>query len=138
MLDLDITTLIQMVNFFIVLYVLNAMLIKPVRAILQERRDKMNGLSGDAEAFEREATDRLKAYEAELAKARNEGVALRDAARNEAATTQQDIMRKATATAQKELAKAQEELRLEAESTLNELKKNVSSLAEKLATKITN
>ncbi len=138
MLDLNITTLIQMVNFFIALYVLNIMLVRPVRAILQERKDKMNGLSGDAEAFEREATERLAAYEADLARARNEGVAMRDAARNEAAKAQQDIVKNATSKAQEELVAVQDELKREAEATLNELRKEISKLADKLAVKVLN
>ncbi len=138
MLDLNITTIIQMVNFFVVLYVLNAMLIKPVRAILQERKDKMDGLSGDAEAFEREASERLAAYEAELVRARNEGVALRDTARADGTKAQQDIVKSATAKAQEELMAVQAELRREAEATLNELRKEVSSLADKLAVKVMN
>ncbi len=138
MLDLNITILIQMVNFFIALYVLNSLLIRPIRAILQERRDKVNGLTGDAEAFEREAQERLAAYEAELMRARNEGTSLRDEARLDATKTQQEIVKSATAKAQEELAKVQEELRLEAEATLAALRKQVSSLADQLATKVMN
>ncbi len=136
MLDLNITVLIQMVNFFIALYVLNALLIKPIRSILQERRDKIDGLVGDAEGFEREATERLEAYQADLARARQEGSALRDAARHEGAQKQQEIVSEAGRTAQAELAKAQEAFRVEADATLVELKKQVSTLANKLAVRV--
>ncbi len=136
MLDLNITMLIQMVNFFIALYVLNVMLIKPIRAILQERRQKMDGLAGDAEAFEREAALRIEAYQAELSRARQEGVAMRDAARNEGVAKQQEIVGEAGRTAQEELAAAEASVRREAEATLQELKKQVGSLANKIATRV--
>ena len=136
MLDLNITMLIQMVNFFIALYVLNMLLIKPIRAILQERRDKVDGLVGDAEAFEREATERLEAYQAELSRARHEGAVLRDAARNEGVKKQQEIVSEAGRKAQAELAKAHEAFRAEASATLAELKQQVSGLAEKLAVRV--
>ena len=37
MLDLNITLLFQLVNFFIALYVLNLLLIRPIRAIMNAR-----------------------------------------------------------------------------------------------------
>ncbi len=136
MLDLNITVLIQMVNFFIALYVLNALLIKPIRAILQERRAKMDDLSGTADAFLREAKERLDDYEAKLAKARQEGAVLRENARVEGATKQQEIVADAGRLAQAELAKANEKFKAEATATLSELKKEVSGLADKLATRV--
>ncbi len=136
MLDLNITTLIQMVNFFIALYVLNILLIRPVRGILQERREKMDGLSKEAGGFEHEAQNRIEAYQAELARARQEGVAMRDAARSEGAAKQQEIVGEAGRKAQAELAAAQSALRAEAEKTLAELQKQVKDLAGKLATRV--
>ncbi len=136
MLDLNITMLIQMVNFFIALYVLNVLLIRPIRAILQERRAKVDGLVDAADGFEREAQERLDAYQAELSRARQEGSALRDAARSEGVKQQQEIVSAAGRTAQAELAKAQEAFRAEADATLTELKKQVSGLADKLATRV--
>ncbi len=136
MLDLNITMLIQMVNFFIALYVLNVLLIRPIRAILQERRAKMDGLVNDAEGFEREAEERLEAYQADLSRARQEGSALRDAARNEGVKKQQEIIGEAGRSAQAELAKAQEAFRAEADATLVELRKQVSGLADKLAVRV--
>ena len=81
MLNLDITMLFQLVNFFIVLYVLNILLIRPIRGILKERRDKMDNLSGEADAFEREAEARLASYNESLQSARQEAGQTRDAAR---------------------------------------------------------
>ncbi len=136
MLDLNITMLIQMVNFFIALYVLNFMLIKPIRGILEERRQKMDGLTGDAEAFEREAKERIESYQAELSRARQEGTALRDAARNEGMAEQHGIVSKAGQTAQEELAAAKAAIRAEADATTAELKKQVDAFAQKIATRV--
>ncbi len=137
MLDLNITMLIQMVNFFIALYVLNVLLIRPVRAILQERRQKMDGLVGEAEAFDREAAQRIAAYQAELAAARQEGIAARETARNEGVAKQQEIVGEAGKKAQAELATAREGLRAEADAALNELRKQVDTLSGKLAARVT-
>lgn len=136
MLDLNITILFQMVNFFIVLYVLNILLIRPIRAILQERKDKMDDMSGEAEAFEREAKERLSAYQAELTRARQEAGLTREAARNEALAEQQRVVQTASQKAQAFLAEAQASIKVEAEATLAELQKQVKQLAGKLATRV--
>ena len=44
MLDLNITLVFQLVNFFIALYVLNLLLIRPIREIIRKRKAVM--LSG--------------------------------------------------------------------------------------------
>lgn len=136
MLDLNITILFQMVNFFIVLYVLNILLIRPIRAILQERKDKMDDMSGEAEAFEREAKERLSAYQAELTRARQEAGLTRETARNEALAEQQRVVHTASQKAQAFLAEAQASIKVEAEATLAELQKQVKQLAGKLATRV--
>ena len=136
MLDLNITILFQMVNFFIALYVLNILLIRPVREILRKRRGLMDDMAGEAEAFEREARDRLAAYEADLAKARHEAGLTRDKARAAALVAQQHTVQEATHKAQAFLADAQASVAKEAQETLAALQSQVKSLAGKLATKV--
>ena len=69
MLDLNITLLFQLANFFIALFVLNLLLIRPVREIIKKRNGIMDGMAAEADAFNAEATEKLNAYEAELARA---------------------------------------------------------------------
>ena len=84
MLDLNITMLFQLANFLITLFVLNRLLIRPVRGIIAERKALMANLTGEAESFESKAQSRLDNYEAELTKARQKAAetfaaAMRDA-----------------------------------------------------------
>ncbi len=136
MLDLNITMLIQMVNFFIALYGLNVLLIRPVRAILQERRQKVDGLVGEAEAFDREAAQRIAAYQAELVAARQEATAMRESGRNEGIAKQQEIVGEAGKKAQEELVVARDAVRAEAEDALTVLRKQVDTLAGKVVAKV--
>lgn len=137
MLDLDITLLLQMINFFIALYVLNILLISPLRAILRERKAKMDGLSGEAAAFEREAAERLSAYEAELTRARQEAGLMRERARAEGLTEQRETTQKAARSAQAILAEAQTRIRAEADAALAHLRTQTHMLADKLAANVT-
>lgn len=136
MLDLNITMLFQLVNFFIALYVLNILLIRPIRSILRERKAKMDGLAGDAEAFHREADGRMAGYESALAAARQESAAVRAEARKAALAEQQAIVAEAGKKAQKQLQQVQASIKAEADAAMTELRGKVADLAGKIADKV--
>ncbi len=82
MLDLNITLVFQLINFFIALFFLNWLLIKPIREIIKKRNGIMDDMASEADNFVNEARERLANYEAELAKARQEAGQTREAGRN--------------------------------------------------------
>ena len=51
MLDLNITLVFQLVNFFIAIFVLNILLIRPIREIIKKRNGVMDNLAGEATAL---------------------------------------------------------------------------------------
>ncbi|MFR8277100.1 MAG: ATP synthase F0 subunit B [Desulfovibrio fairfieldensis] len=59
MLDLNITLVFQLVNFFIAIFVLNILLIRPIREIIKKRNGVMDNLAGEADSFESQAAERL-------------------------------------------------------------------------------
>ncbi|MEG2173256.1 MAG: ATP synthase F0 subunit B [Desulfovibrionaceae bacterium] len=138
MLDLNITILFQLVNFLIAVYVLNILLVRPIRAILQERKNTMDNLQGEADAFTREARERMSTYQAALSKARHEATLARDAARAEGLTEQQSIVADAGLKAQAHISKAQDAIKQEADEALASLQKQVKILAGKVATQVLN
>ena len=70
MVDLNITLWIQLANFLVTLVVLNYLLISPIRKIIRKRKDNVEGLLGEIEAFVAERQQLLDEYESELRKAR--------------------------------------------------------------------
>ena len=52
MLDRNITLVFQLVNFFIALYVLNLLLIRPIREIIRKRKAVMDDMSGESESYD--------------------------------------------------------------------------------------
>ena len=70
MLDFDITLLFQLANFLIALFLLNKLLIKPVREVLAKRRRIIDDMTGEAVSFETQAEKSLADYEAALQRAR--------------------------------------------------------------------
>lgn len=136
MLDLNITLLFQLVNFFIAIYVLNILLIRPVRAIIKKRNGIMDDLAGEADSFESQAAARLANYEAELARARQDAGLTREESRTAGTAEQQNIVGEAQKSAREILTETRQALRAQAEATLSELRNQVSDFSSRLADRI--
>ena len=136
MLDLNITLVFQLVNFFIAIFVLNILLIRPIREIIKKRNGVMDNLAGEADSFESQAADRLANYEAELARARQDAGLTREEGRNAGLTEQQGIVGTAQKSARDILADTRRSLRGQAEATLSELRNQVSDFSARLADRL--
>ena len=135
MLDINITAIIQVVNFFIAIIVLNFLLIRPIREILKQRKVKMDDMLASAEGFNASAAGQLADYQTSLARARQEAVAARTAARAEALNEQQTLVNAASKNAQEQFAKARQSILAEMENAKTNLSKQVKPLAAKAAEK---
>jgi len=138
MLDLNITMLFQLVNFLISLYVLNILLIKPIRGILAERRNKMDDIQGRTDAFNSEAEMRMSNYQAALQSARQDATKMRDEAKESAGLKQQQIVQDAAQSAQKILIETQNAIKEQAAVATAELQKQVKALAKQVVSKVLN
>ena len=136
MLDLNITLLFQLANFFIALIVLNILLIRPVRDIIKKRNGIMDDMAAAADAFNAEAAEKLSAYEAELARARQEAGLTREEGRQSGLSEQQNIVGEAQQSARQLLAENRSALRGQAEAALNELRDGISDFSAKLGNRL--
>ncbi len=136
MLDLNITLVFQLVNFFIAIFGLNILLIRPIREIIKKRNGVMDNLAGEADSFESQAAERLANYEAELARARQDAGLTREEGRNAGLTEQQGIVGTAQKSARDILADTRRSLRGQAEATLSELRNQVSDFSARLADRL--
>ena len=136
MLDLNVTMIFQLVNFLVAIYVLNILLIRPIRDIIKKRNGIMDGMAEEAESFEYQAAERLTAYEAELTRARQDAGLTREEGRAEGMVEQQKLVGDAQKSARDILAETRESLRAQAAKTLDELRNQVSDFSARLATKL--
>ncbi len=138
MLDLNITMLFQLVNFLITIFVLNLLLIKPIRKVLRERKEMMASLASDAQACEDKATGSLDNYESQLTKARQDASANRDSGRTAGVKEQQALLEEAQKEAQGILGEERKRLHAEAESALQDLRSKVGAYSQQLAARVLN
>lgn len=136
MVDLNITLAIQIVNFIVALIVLNYVLIKPIRSILQKRRDIVNGLVQDTEKQSGEAATRIARYEADLDAARVNAAEQRDIIKQQGVLAEQGILAEAQNEAQIFLQKSRKEVEQEVAVAMKGLRAQVNTLAGKVVAKV--
>lgn len=77
MINIDITLLIQLVNFLVALAIINYLIIRPVRSVIARRRAQNDELRGAADTLTAEADSKLEGYNSRIEKARAEVTAVR-------------------------------------------------------------
>ena len=138
MLDLNITMLFQLVYFLVTIFVLNLLLIKPLRKVMRDRKAMMASLESDALASEEKATSSLDDYESQLTKARQDAAANRDSGRTAGVKEQQALLDEAQKEAQGILGEERKRLHAEAETSLQELRSKVGAYSQQLAARVLN
>lgn len=136
MIDINITLLIQLVNFLITIVVLNWLLIAPIRKIMRERKASLDALGGDAASFEQKAADKLAAYEAELAAARAAAAVEREAMRAEGLAREASVLASAYEHAEGLLGQQRKEISEQTATAEDALRAQVSTLAGQLVTRV--
>lgn len=136
MVSIDGSVFIQIVNFLVLIWVLNMALYRPIRNILLQRREKVAGLEGNIES----AGARMQEKDAALAQgikdARTKGLREKDALIKEAEAEEKEIVGRINEKAQAELARVKEKIAKEAEQVRDSLMKEVDAFAKDIGQKI--
>jgi F-type H+-transporting ATPase subunit b len=134
--SLDITFLIQMANFLLAIFVLNLVLVRPIRKILKERRERLHEFIAETENFNNASEVRLKNYEVELAAARIKAGEQKELIRSQGADTEQNILGSAQSEAQAVLLKARRDIEREVAEARDALQGQVESLSAKFVARL--
>lgn len=136
MINIDITIVVQLVNFLIAVVALNYILIKPVREQIAARKDLTSGYASDIETFTADANQKLAGYESALAEARSQASSSREAIKAEGLARQQDVLEQAQNEAQAFLLSSREQTARDAKAATDALLSQVNVFADKAMKKI--
>lgn len=132
----DKSLLYQFVNFLLMWGLLNVWLIKPIRNIIQKRKELVAEQTGKIDKFSADAETKIKDYEAALTVARKQGNEVRAEFKDQGTAVEQGLMSAAGAEASKTLSEARVALDGETKAAMNDLKKGVDGFAAKAAAKV--
>src|SRR5687768_9374199 len=130
--------LFQIVNFLLLLYLLNRFLFKRVLTLLDERGAKISKGLEDAEAAARDRELARAEREAALDEARKEAGAMIARATKIAEDSRAETLAEAKAQAEKVTARATAEINAEKDRAMAELRTTVADLALEAAAKLVN
>jgi F-type H+-transporting ATPase subunit b len=127
----------QVISFCIVAYLLHRFAYKPILAVLEERRRKIEEGQLNAEKIKKELAEAEKRYAEILAKANAEAQKMIDEARESSAHLADRKQQEAIAAAEQIIAKAGEASAIERERTMAELKRQLGRLVVDTTAKVT-
>jgi F-type H+-transporting ATPase subunit b len=136
MVTVDITMVIQMINMVVLMFLLNGVLYKPVKKILKERSEKMQGMQNDVAKFEENARLCQEEVDAKMSKASGKAKAALDAARAEAQAAGDEKMASIKAEVDQFKEKQLADINTQIDTAQTELKANLDGFATDMASKI--
>jgi len=136
MVEINGTIFIQIANFLVLIFVLNIVLYKPIRSILRQRKEKMQGLETSAQSTGQQAEERNQAYTDGLKEARLKGQKEKEILMKAAKDEEQAMVSKINAKAQQELATVKEKIAKDTDAVRNALEKEVDAFASAITQKI--
>ncbi len=136
MVSVDGSLLIQMINFLVLLWVLNLVFFKPIRNIIIQRREKISNLEKGIEDYSEEVVKKDNAYKNGIKDAKDQGLKKKEAYIEAASEEEKEIIQKINKQAQAKLAEIKKQVTDEKEKASAELKKNVDNYAKEIGRKI--
>ncbi len=136
MIQLNFTLLVQLVNFLVLLFLLNTILYKPVMAKLREREARIRGDREKAEQLARSVEEQEKRHQEELAKARQAAGKDKVALLAEAKGKESDILKKARSDAGAIIEEMKVTIQQQVGEARSALKTQMTPLARSIAEKI--
>src|SRR5213082_2590711 len=127
----------QVISFVIVALLLRRFAYKPILAVLEERRRKIEEGQINAEKIKKELAEAEKRYQEIVAKANADAQRMIDDARESAAHLSERKQQEAIASAEQIVAKAKESAALEHERQMHTLKRELGRLVIDTAAKVT-
>lgn len=136
MIQLNFTLLVQLVNFLVLLIILNAILYKPILAIIAEREARIQGDRGKAEELGQKVQDQENRHQQELAKARQTAAQEKASLVAEAKKKEAEVLSKARNEAGSIVEDMKSSIQKEAAEVRSTLKAEMTPLAQSIAEKI--
>jgi F-type H+-transporting ATPase subunit b len=132
----DWTMFVQMGNFIFLIFVLNAILYKPIRQILIERKKKIQGYKEGIETLQQDASESEKSFQAKISEARQQGVREKEALKQTGQEEEKQITDEINRKAQAELEAVRAQIAKDAEDARRGLEKEMEVFSGTIVEKI--
>jgi F-type H+-transporting ATPase subunit b len=136
MINVDISVVTQIVNFLFLIWAMNVILYKPIRKILIERKEKINGLEQSITDMNKGMQEKEDAYALGIKNARLKGQKEKEALLTVAQNEEQQLIEKINKKAQEDLSRMREKIVQDTENVRKSLLGEVDACADAVCQKI--
>jgi len=136
MLEINSTVLIQILNFLILLIILNIFLFKPIRNILIERNEETESLGKSIEDFKNQSAEKEKGIEESMIEARKEGFLEKEGFKAQGLEKEKGILQEAGLTVENKIGATKKEMEVKSLEVRKALEEQLSAFSNELAEKI--
>jgi len=136
MIDINISLLIQLVNFIVLLIALNFILFNPIRQIMQEREQGISSSLEDAKTAQHRIQSLLDDYNSSLAESKQKATVTYNAIYQQGLDAQRDMISAERAKAGEMLDKARAEIAAASTTARTDLQKEAERLAQEITSKL--
>ncbi len=132
----DVSVLIQIANFLVLLWALNIIVYRPIRKIIQQRKEKVESFETTIDTYNNDIQEKDEAFAAGLKAARAKGLHEKDTLIQEGVDEEKKIIENVTANAHAELAEVREKIARDVEAARTSLQEKISEFANDITQKI--
>jgi F-type H+-transporting ATPase subunit b len=136
MVSVDVSLIVQIINFIILIFLLNFVLYKPIRNILAQRKQKIDGFQKDIDTCIESAKEKEEAFSQGIKNARAQGLKKKELFLAEAEKEEQGMIDEIHKKAQAELARVREKIVKDTETVRATLLKDVEVFAKAIGRKV--
>ena len=136
MIDIDKSLLIQIINFVVLLIVLNFILFKPIRQVMEEREQGISASFGDAKSAQDRVTSLLDSYNASLAEAKQKATTAYNTLYQQGLDAQRDMIAAERAKGSEMMDKARAEITAASTAARADLRKEAERLSQEITSKL--
>jgi F-type H+-transporting ATPase subunit b len=136
MIDIDWTLYAQIINFLLLVFLLNVVLFRPIRNALRERQAKMLAQETEINLLTDQGRSLEDEIKEELAEARRAGAGAREALKQEGVQAEATLLEEVKRQAEAEWATVEKKIKADMAKARASLKTQSQTFAQLLATKI--
>jgi len=136
MIDINVSLLIQLANFIALLLILNFILFKPIRQVMQEREQGISSAFGDAKTAQDRMQKLLDQYNASLAEVKQKSAATYNTIYQQGLDAQRDMISTERSKAGEALDKARSEIAAASNAARADLRKEADRLSQDITSKL--
>ena len=136
MVSIDQSLPIQIINFLLLIWVLNMVLYKPIRNILNQRKEKVSGLEQKIAALGQEAEQQGNVYDTGIRNARSKGKKEKKAMMEAVSAQEKAVLEKINVQAQADLVEVKSKIAKDVEQVGSALQNQVDDFAAAITKKI--